>query len=269
MVQQQRSRKKRAIVDPLKIDSVNALAVNGRKRRESMEPHEIDEERHRQQHENMEFEQIDADRDRHLHENMEQVLIDADRDRHLHENMGAEQVDGHRDNRLIVNCAPSRVERIHAADNSRYQSKREVRQEWDRYNACRWCSRIWLKSTSSNTRKLCCQNGKLLNLRDAKIGSIQMGTLTGPLLDLAEGVCADNDPYFFSRFSNVYNSHLSMSAVGVDNGRNEGWDTIFGDHAVRITGRTYHFFKTTGRSCGLQFYIHNATALVDEKNERT
>ena len=96
-----------------------------------------------------------------------------------------------------------------------------------------------------------------------------MGTLTGPLLDLAEGVCADNDPYFFSRFSNVYNSHLSMSAVGVDNGRNEGWDTIFGDHAVRITGRTYHFFHTTGRSCGLQFYIHNATALVDEKNERT
>ena len=50
-----------------------------------------------------------------------------------------------------------------------------------------------------------------------------MGPLTGPLLDLAEGVCADNDPYFFSRFSNVYNSHLSMSAVGVDNGRNEGW----------------------------------------------
>lgn len=73
--------------------------------------------------------------------------------------------------------------------------------------------------------------------------------------------------------SSYYNNILSMGVTGVDNGKGGGWESIRGDHAVKLNGRTYHFLPKTGGTGGLQYFTWDAAAAMscyrDEINRRT
>ena len=118
-------------------------------------------------------------------------------------------------------------------------------------------------STSSSTKRYCCQNGVLLKNED--FSELRMDALYSTILEVAEDVCLKPSLGLdFSRFSNLYNNKLALAAVGVDNGRGGGWDKINGPHAVRITGRTYHKLFNSGRASGLKFFMYNAEDVMLE-----
>jgi hypothetical protein len=121
--------------------------------------------------------------------------------------------------------------KVHASKCKVFRDKRsDVEQQWDFDNPCKHrCGRVWLKSTLARTRKLCCIDGKADQLMP------RMDPMLPTLQNLAH---SQNEE--FALCSNVYNNLLAFSATGVDNGKGGKYDNFFGDHCVRINGRTYH-----------------------------
>ena len=54
-----------------------------------------------------------------------------------------------------------------------------------------------------------------------------------------------NDLNDFSKKSSYYNNILSFASIGVENGKGGGFEKIRGDHAVKLNGRTYHYFANS------------------------
>jgi hypothetical protein len=115
-------------------------------------------------------------------------------------------------------------------DRVRQDKFSNVEQEWDFDNPCKHkCGRVWLKSTSAGTRKLCCIDGK----------ADQLMPRMDPMLQSLQSLAYHQNEEF-ALYSNVYNNLFAFAATGVDNGTGGGYDNFFGDHCVRIHGRTYH-----------------------------
>ena len=76
------------------------------------------------------------------------------------------------------------------------------------------------------------------------------------------------NPSKFSSISSTYNNILAMGATGVDNGKGGGFEhDMHGNHAVKLNGRTYHFFPTTTSSTtepsgGLSYFMFDAQAAM-------
>jgi len=145
----------------------------------------------------------------------------------------------------------------------------------------RFCGKVWLKRTSTQSRRRCCQHGRFV-ADDSPITPLL--PLPGEILDLL----LTNQTHF-SRTCALYNSILSLGATGVDNGRDVGWERIQGNHAgsrsllsylsklqvfyslffsiclftVCLNGRTYHFLpsvrpnSSTTKGGGLQYFIYD------------
>ena len=54
----------------------------------------------------------------------------------------------------------------------------------------------------------------------------------------------------------------NTGAVGVENGKEGGWEKIRGDHAVKLNGRTYHFLAKTGGRSGFQYFTYEESPFV-------
>jgi hypothetical protein len=87
----------------------------------------------------------------------------------------------------------------------------------------RFCGKVWLKRTSTQSRRRCCQHGRFV-ADDSPITPLL--PLPGEIVDLL----LTNQTHF-SRTCALYNSILSLGATGVDNGRDVGWERIQGNHA--------------------------------------
>jgi len=62
------------------------------------------------------------------------------------------------------------------------------------------------------------------------------------------------------RNSVSYNSVLCCAATGVDNNEGGGFETIHGDHAVRLHGRTYHYLTSSTGNAGLNYFTFDSLA---------
>jgi len=125
-----------------------------------------------------------------------------------------------------------------------------VLQEWDSGHPCTHCGRVWLYSASTGLRKKCCMEGKLWDLNMSPF-------ILAPLPPVLESGFYNPE---FVRSSNQYNNILSLGAVGVENAKEaRGWDKIVGHHAVRLSGRTYHFLPQVNTRGGLQYILHDGS----------
>jgi hypothetical protein len=95
-------------------------------------------------------------------------------------------------------------------------------------------------------RQKCCQRGAALS---------QNYPTLAPLPPVLDALLFDPE---FSSKAVIYNNILALSAVGIQNEEGGGWDTIYGDHAMRLSGRTYHKFFNSASSGGLQYFMHAA-----------
>ena len=144
--------------------------------------------------------------------------------------------------------------RIDHADARREYNRRHyaqfkpIRQQWDIDHPCKHCGKIWLKSSEAGLRKKCCQNGLLWN-------DLACELVLGPLpYELDKGFYSTH----FVKSSNQYNNILSLGAVGIENDKEApGWDRIVGDHAVRLSGRTYHYIPASNTRGGIQYFLHD------------
>jgi hypothetical protein len=64
----------------------------------------------------------------------------------------------------------------------------------------------------------------------------------------------------FRRKSSYYNNMFALLSIGVDNGRKGvAFEKIIGDSAVKLNGRTYHYFQNSGnRNCGINYVTFDA-----------
>jgi hypothetical protein len=156
--------------------------------------------------------------------------------------------------------AASRQRHVEASRVRRVAFK-EVRQHWDSAHPCNPCGHVWLVSASAGLRQKCCMGGILWDMAVSPF-------ILGPLPSVLEHGLYDKD---FVRSSNQYNNILSLGAVGVDNAKqSRGWDKIVGHHAVRLSGRTYHFLPQVNTRGGLQYILHDGSqgTLTDVGRER-
>jgi hypothetical protein len=94
----------------------------------------------------------------------------------------------------------------------------DVEQEWDFDNPCKHkCGRVWLKSTSAGTRKLCFIDGK----------ADQLMPRMDPMLQSLQNLAYYQNEEF-ALYNNVYNNLFAFAATGVDNGKEGGYDNFFG-----------------------------------------
>lgn len=76
------------------------------------------------------------------------------------------------------------------------------------------------------------------------------------------------DTTHFSQHSSIYNNILALAATGVENDHNGCFERdMFGPHAIKMNGRTYHFLPTaiansTDPSCGLSYFAFDAQAAL-------
>ena len=118
--------------------------------------------------------------------------------------------------------------------------------------------KIWLKQTKAATRKNCCDNGNQ-NLFEAV-------RMEPPSYTVAEKL--NTYDLEFAEASNIYNNILAFGAVGVDNGKNIGFDQILGKHCCRISGRTYIKLHATNRTSGLKYFLYNASDIyIDNEGQ--
>jgi hypothetical protein len=133
-----------------------------------------------------------------------------------------------------------------------------LQQTWDHENPCPHCGCIFLGSEKrTGFRKQCCKEGKLLS-------NISYPTLA-PLPQELRRLAIDRIEHFSAR-SSFYNGILALGATGVDNGRGGGWESIHGEHAVKLNGRTYHHINTAHRNGGLHHFIWDETSLFEHSH---
>ena len=133
-----------------------------------------------------------------------------------------------------------RQQRRHAAFKS-------IEQYWDYEHPCGHCGRVWLGGSTAGLRMKCCQGGRMWDLTCPFI----LHSMP-QVLDIG---FFDSD---FVHSSNQYNNILAMGAVGVENDKpTRGYDKIVGNHCLRMCGRTYHYFPSSERRGGIQYFLHD------------
>jgi hypothetical protein len=158
----------------------------------------------------------------------------------------------------------------HVNENeNRNSANSTVKQEWDYDNPCMHCGCIHLKKSNSFRIK-CCRNGKFVQSPDYP----HLSPLPPKLKEFSTEVINH-----FARNSVSYNNVLALGnlfmnisytklndmccsgALGIDNEDNSsGWEHMFGDHSVKLHGRTYHYLTNAGghKSSGLKYFCFDA-----------
>ena len=121
---------------------------------------------------------------------------------------------------------------------------------WAYDKPCSYCDYVHLKGASSGQRMKCCLNGSALHEPFP-----QLLQLPPHMLHYAR-----DRIQHMGRNSVSYNNVLCCSATAVQNNEGGGFDTIHGDHAVRLHGRTYHFLTDSRGNAGLNFFTFDNLA---------
>ena len=121
---------------------------------------------------------------------------------------------------------------------------------WAYDKPCTYCGYVHLKGASSGQKRKCCLSGSALHEPYP-----QLLQLPPHMLHYAR-----DRIHHMGRNSVSYNNVLCCSATGVQNGEGGGFDTIHGDHAVRLHGRTYHFLTNSQGNAGLNFFTFDNLA---------
>jgi len=142
----------------------------------------------------------------------------------------------------IINSVPRRIV------SSRQWKKLQL--TWGYSTPCPFCGYIHLLEATAGQKSKCCLNGKALlepfpQLQE--LPRIMIHYITDRLQHMG-------------RNSVSYNSVLCCAATGVENNEGGGFETIHGDHAVRLHGRTYHFLPTSAGNGGLSFFTFDNLA---------
>jgi hypothetical protein len=146
--------------------------------------------------------------------------------------MNPETREGRNFRRTVEGMSQQELAHVRARNVSRLRFK-PIRQEWDYDNPCVHCHCIFLKSDSTNRRKLCCQRGKFLEdlSNFPKLFQLPM-YLKDLMLNYTE---------HFSPKSSYYNNTFSIASTGYDNGQDIGCERINGPAALKMNGRVYHY----------------------------
>jgi len=121
---------------------------------------------------------------------------------------------------------------------------------WEFYTPCVHCDYVHLSDSSPGQRSKCCINGKALTEPFP-----QLKELPPTMLHYAR-----DRILHMGRNSVSYNSVLCCAATGVENNEGGGFETIHGEHAVRLHGRTYHFLPTSMGNAGLNLFTFDNLA---------
>ena len=180
--------------------------------------------------------------------------------------MSEDRIANHRHSNQVANMSEDRHN--HKLQSDQLENMPEERrnnvifkstdQIWDLNNPCEHCGCVFLKSESTNFRKLCCQNG---SWKVEESGY----PLLNPLPDVIKELCI-NETEHFSEMSNLYNNLLSFAITGVDNGREGvGYEVFNMKSCVKLNGRIYHQFPIIqGREQnGITNFIHDVRYHVD------
>ena len=164
--------------------------------------------------------QIERQNERHRVKNMSDAQIQRQNERHRVEHMSDEQIQRQRNYRN--------------SQNRRFVS---IKQEWDDENPCEYCHCTFLKSVKKKARRRCCNNGEYLQ-PDCVFPKLEM------LPETLKWLCLERGEHF-GKTSAKYNNILSIGSTGVENNKGGGYETIMGDAAVKMNGRSYHFLSNS------------------------
>ena len=121
---------------------------------------------------------------------------------------------------------------------------------WQCEKPCPYCDYVHLNEATIGQKSKCCLNGRAL-----EESFPQLKDLPPNMLHYAR-----DRLLHMGRNSVSYNNVLCCAAVGVENNEGGGFETIHGNHAVRLHGRTYHFLTSSEGNAGLNFFTFDNLA---------
>jgi len=130
------------------------------------------------------------------------------------------------------------------------RSWKNLHLHWGYAAPCPHCEYIHLLDSTVGQKSKCCLNGKAF-----EDPFPQLQELPGIILHYVR-----DRLQHMGRNSVSYNSVLCCAATGVENNEGGGFETIHGDHAVKLHGRTYHFLPTSAGNGGLNFFTFDNLA---------
>lgn len=137
---------------------------------------------------------------------------------------------------------------LNALEQRRRSNYENLNIEWDYDKPCPYCGFVFYKGASAEFRGYCCLKGRAKDI---------MPNLNPLPLYLSRRVTDPTLAKHFALSASIYNNQLALAATKVDNGKGGGWEHIYGPHAVRLCGRTHHFFSSP-LSTGLQYFTFDA-----------
>jgi len=218
-------------------------------------------DRHRVEH--MSDAQIERQNDRHRVEHMSVAQIERQNDRHRVEHMSVAQIERQKDRHRVEHMSDSQIQRQRNYRNSQNRRFVSIQQQWDDENPCEYCHCTFLKSVLKKARKRCCNNGEYLQ-PDCAFPKLEM------LPETLKWLCLQRGEHF-GKTSAKYNNILSIGSTGVENNKGGGYETIIGDAAVKMNGRSYHFLSNSGkRFSGINYFtfdgLEDAKLHLDQLN---
>ena len=121
---------------------------------------------------------------------------------------------------------------------------------WNYKEPCVHCEYVHLNEATSGEKYKCCLHGRAFDESFP-----QLKELPPKLLHYAW-----DRVQHMGRNSVSYNNVLCCAATGVENHEGGGFETIHGDHAVRLHGRTYHYLTSSTGNAGLNFFTFDSLA---------
>jgi len=156
-----------------------------------------------------------------------------------------------RSNEMTIPNDTSNATILHTSQRVKVQKQwKSLRFFWDFSNSCKHCDYVHLNGSSKAQRSKCCLNGRALEEPYPQLKELPPWMLH----------YVTNRIQHMGRNSVSYNSVLCCAATGVENNEGGGFETIHGDHAVRLHGRTYHFLTTSTGNAGLNFFTFDNLA---------
>ena len=199
----------------------------------------------------------------HRKEQLSKELIQRHNDRNRVENMSDAQIQRHNDRNRVEHMSDAQIQRQRNYRNSQNRRFVSIKQEWDDENPCEYCHCTFLKSVKKKARRRCCNNGEYLQ-PDCVFPKLEM------LPETLKWLCLERGEHF-GKTSAKYNNILSIGSTGVENNKGGGYETIMGDAAVKMNGRSYHFLSNSGkRFSGINYFtfdgLEDAQVHLDQLN---
>ena len=178
--------------------------------------------------------------------------------------MSDSQIERQNERHRVENMSDAQIQRQRIYRNSQNRRFVSIKQEWDDENPCEYCHCTFLKSVKKKARRRCCNNGEYLQ-PDCVFPKLEM------LPETLKWLCLERGEHFGKTSSAKYNNILSIGSTGVENNKGGGYETIMGDAAVKMNGRSYHFLSNSGkRFSGINYFtfdgLEDAQVHLDQLN---